>query len=205
MQSLKYFLPTLVLATASFEAYAQDDDKLFVEAYAGAISADFGSDFANDFTLVGTRFGYNFTSILSIEADLSTGTNTQSRSTGFVFPRDTVPAIVGVEKVDEQIESVFGVFGKATLPINDRFSGYARLGLAEIKTGMTRDSQSNSEIGTFRFENTYNEYNAALGLGATFDITDNIYARADFTRYGLKPDIFEPEFDSATIGAGFRF
>ena len=63
----------------------------------------------------------------------------------------------------------------------------------------------NPEIDDFGSEFTNEQYNAAIGLGATFDITDNIYARADFTRYGLKTDMFEPELDSATIGAGFRF
>ncbi|MEL6726927.1 MAG: outer membrane beta-barrel protein [Pseudomonadota bacterium] len=133
MQSLKYFLPTLILATASFEACAQGDDKFFVEAYAGAISADFGSDFANDFTLVGTRFGYNFTSMLSVEADLSSGTNTQSQSFGVVILDDPQNPVVVERRSDNKIESIFGVFGKATLPVNERFSAYARLGLAEVR------------------------------------------------------------------------
>ena len=205
MQSLKYVLPILVVAAFSGDASADDQNKWFAEAYAGSISPDFGEDSVDDFALVGARFGYQFTSTLSIEGDVSTGTNTQSRSFGYLTPASLGDPVLVTQTTDNQLNWVLGVFGKGTLPITERFSAHARLGLAAIETNTAYKGESSSPINNYEFDSTFSDAVAALGIGGTFDVTDTVYVRADLTRYGLKHKYFDPELDSVTIGAGIRF
>ena len=205
MQSFKYFLPVLFVAAFSFDASADEEDKWYAEAHVGSISPDFGEDGVDDFTLVGARFGYNFTSALSIEGDVSTGTNTQSRSFGYLIPTSSGDQVLVTQTTDNKLNWVVGVFGKGTFPVTERFSAHARLGLAAIETNTVRAAESISPSNNFEFDTNYSDAVAALGIGGTFDVTNSTYVRADITRYGLKTGNFEPELDSVTIGAGIRF
>lgn len=205
MQSLKYFLPTLLLAAASFEACAQGDEKFYTEVNAGVLSEDTAFGGTLDFSLVGARLGYNLTSYLAIEGDLSTGTNTYSRSFAVPTYPTSSSGSLSVGTQDGKISAAYGVFGKASWPLGERFAAHARFGIAQFETE-TSVFYVNTETGaTVQRDEKYEDDRLAVGLGGSFNVTDKIYARADVTRYGLDVGDFASEYNSVTIGAGFRF
>ncbi len=158
-----------------------------------------------DFSVVGVRLGYNLTSYLALEGDLSTGTNTHSRSFAVPAYRTSPPGSLLAGTADGKISAAYGAFAKASWPLSQRFAAHARFGIAQFETE-TSVFYVNTETGaTVQLDDKYEEDRLAVGLGGSFNVTDKIYARADVTRYGLDVGDFSSEYNSVTIGAGFRF
>ena len=196
MQPLKTTLPIAFLAAIAVipNATAQD---YYVEGTVGVSSYDFNSDFQEEYTTLGARFGRNFSSNLAIEGELGFGTSDKN---GSVSGIDALTNESFTINMSESLNSSYGFFGKTMLPINDRLTAHARLGYAtsefEYKSDIIREDGTTDEYG-FKDVNR----GLAYGLGTEYNFTDKLYARADATRY----EADSRDVESYTLGVGFRF
>lgn len=88
------------------------------------------------------------------------------------------------------------VAGKATMPVTDKVSAYAKLGVAHTKREMT---SSTPGLGRKVSDN------AAYGaLGAQYAINQQVSLIAEYERFGKKAD-FGTKPDLWTIGAKYNF
>lgn len=196
MQPLKTTLPIAFFAAIAVipNAIAQD---YYVEGNVGVSSFDFNSDFREEHTTLGARFGRNFTSNLALEGELAAGVSDETRS---INGLDSLNQETLTLDISENLNVAYGFFGKAMLPVNDRFTAHARLGYAttefENKSTLTRENgttQNNDYKDIYR--------GLAYGLGTEFSFTDKLYARADATRY----EADDLDVESYTLGVGLRF
>ena len=196
MQPLKTFLPIATFAAIAALPHATAQD-YYVEGTAGLSSFNFGSEFQEDYTMLGIRVGRNFTPNLAIEGEYAIGVSDEEQSNRGFDSRNNQS--VSVDST-ENLNSAFGIFGKTMLPLGDRFTAHARVGYA------TTEFEAN---GTLRFEDgtvenrSYKDIDPGLayGLGTEFSFTDKLYARADATRY----EAFDNDIEAYTLGVGFRF
>ena len=194
MQLRTFFLPASVLATtaALSPAIAQD---FYVEGAVGAMEETTYS-LANeklDTNLVGGRLGWEVTPYFAIEGEYFAGLNEHNeRAPAQIIEGELVTATRQLN-----IASTYGVFGKVSLPIGDSFKLFSRVGYANVeKNGESRLDIEDSPT----FDLSEDDDNIAIGIGASYDLTDRIYARVDATSYDLSQ-----ETNSVTIGAGIRF
>jgi OOP family OmpA-OmpF porin len=87
------------------------------------------------------------------------------------------------------------VAGKYTMPINDQFSAYGKLGVSNNKRAI------NTVTG-----NSYSKYDtgAYAGLGVQYSLTQNVSLNAEYERYGKSKD-FGAKADVWTVGAKYSF
>jgi len=176
------FLLSAALTLSCFLPHAQAED-WYAESFVSGAEANDATDITENSELilstVGLRGGYQFHENFSIEGELQTG-----------IASDTV--IFGAEKTTAGLHSSIGVFGKYSIPVNERFDFHTRLGFAssefETKTGGRKD-----------FIDTHE--GLAFGIGGTFNLSDTLYLRSDITRYSSS----DAETDSIPVGAGIRF
>jgi hypothetical protein len=86
--------------------------------------------------------------------------------------------------------------GKATMPINEQFSMFAKLGVARNKTEVT------STLAALRRDDSKTEGYGALG--AQFQLTKEVALTAEYERYGKKRDI-GTKADAFTVAAKYSF
>lgn len=128
-----------------------------------------------DLGAINGHVGYDFNANFGVEGELMIG----------VADEDFAGGSIG-------LNSAFGAFGKAQLPVAERVRVFARAGVvqAELEVEATGlGSASESETG------------AGYGVGAVVDVAENIYIRGDYTRY----DIEDVEADGFFIGVGMTF
>ena len=158
----KIALATLLSAIAATPAFASDEG-----FYAGLTLGQ--SKTSNPYTgatmtkstdtVYGILGGYQFTKNWGAEA-FYTGAGKFAATGG---------GITGNGKAD-----VWGIVGTGTLPLNDSFSLYAKLGYASAKT--TASSIPARITGATRGAATY-------GLGATYNVTPSVGIRLGWDRY----------------------
>lgn len=89
------------------------------------------------------------------------------------------------------------VAGKYTLPINDRFSAYGKLGVGYTErhinssAGVSADYKG-SDTGLY------------AGLGAKYKLTENVSLNAEYEHYG-KNDKVSPKRQQWSLGLGYGF
>jgi OOP family OmpA-OmpF porin len=105
----------------------------------------------------------------------------------------TVNGVPGVAEADG-----YGAYvaGKATMPVNEKTSVYAKAGVAHTKREMT-----SATPGLTRKESDNALYGA---LGAQYAVNDQVSLIAEYERYGKKAD-FGTKPDVWTIGAKYKF
>ncbi len=178
---------------------------------ATSLNGSFVTDPLDDpeFESIGARFGKNVTQYLSIEGEVLTGLTGKSRSYGFVTP------VLGsdpeqISSIDYDVKSslsfILGGYGRATVPVTSRLSIFGRLGYAAVELDQTTTTletiiESDEDPFESLISDTSSKHGPAYGVGATFDVTDSIYIRGDFSRYDL--DYYE--LDNIMLGAGIRF
>lgn len=181
MQPHKLFL-SAALALTCFLPAAQAED-WYAEGFVGGIVANEASDLTTRsqslLPTIGLRGGYQLYDNFSIEGEIQTSV-------------DSDVVLYAREISTVELRSSVGLYGKYSVPLNERFSLHTRLGFAssefETKTG-----------GRKEFIDTHE--GLAYGVGGTFDVTNTWYLRGDATRY----DSNVAETDSVSISAGLRF
>jgi OOP family OmpA-OmpF porin len=86
------------------------------------------------------------------------------------------------------------VAGKYTMPINEQFSAYGKLGLSNSKRALSTATTSYSKYDT----------GAYAGLGLQYSLNQNVSLNAEYERYGKDKD-FGAKADVFTVGAKYSF
>lgn len=198
MQSSKYALIAVVTLCAGSIANADPGD-IYVEGVVGTFADEFYLDDENDYSVIGARAGYDINSYFALEGEYMVGTNTHERS----FSTNRYPDLAQITGTrDLKLHSVFGIYGKASIPFGDRFALHARAGYADREVEITGTTLTPEFETPILSSGTSSEDYLSYGVGGSFDFTENLYARADVTGYAQ--DVFSDIY-SATVSVGIRF
>jgi OOP family OmpA-OmpF porin len=87
------------------------------------------------------------------------------------------------------------VAGKYTMPINEQFAAYGKLGLSNSKRALSTPSGL-----------SYSKYDtgAYAGVGVQYALNQNVSLNAEYERYGKDKD-FGAKADVWTVGAKYSF
>lgn len=188
MQLHPFFLPiSLAAVTATLSpANAQD---FYVEGAVGVIEeTTFALSNENlDTNILGGRVGWEVTPYFAVEGEYFAGLN-EHNQTDLVRMSEGEP-VTGTSEL--RVASTYGVYGKVNLPIGDYLKLFSRIGY----TNIDQDGENSTALDLSDDDNRI-----AVGIGASYDLTDRIYARVDATSYDLSRDT-----NSITVGAGIRF
>ena len=102
--------------------------------------------------------------------------------------------------------SALSLVGKLYLPLNDRFSLNVSLGGAQMYTDFDATTVFDA---TTHYQDSSNTLTGVAGLGAGFDINDNLKTTLDFMVYGQKDGdeshFGVPETTLFTVGLAYKF
>ena len=129
-----------------------------------------------DFGTLTGMFGAKFTKHLGAEMELGYGVRKHDFS--------------GFSNTSMKVTTVVGIYGRGELPLNDKFSIYARIGSANIE-GEVNNSYTGADIS---------ENGVAAGVGADLFISEKVGIGAGYTRYEIGDG-----FDNFSVSAVFRF
>ncbi|MEM6652155.1 MAG: porin family protein [Pseudomonadota bacterium] len=150
--------------------------------------ADLDLDF--DFDTIGGHIGYAFSPYLAVEGEFLVGISDESRTLTASDGESEIEATV-----DFGLNAIYGVYGVGSFPISDQFSAFLRAGY------VYGEAEADATIGDESASDTAGEYGYGLGVGGTFNVTEQLYIRGDFTVY----DIEETQLDMFMVGVGFAF
>ena len=162
-------------------------------------------DSSFEFGSVGGHVGYQFSKYWSVEGEALFGVENEKQFGTGVFP--TVDGDTSVSRsVTTDLSHLVGIHVKGTLPITRKLNAFARIGIASGEFDYTTEASfTNLETEETTTNNsstgTYTETGVALGAGLSFDVSDKIYLRGDYTQY----DLVDVELDSFSLGIGMRF
>lgn len=185
----------LLIAGACPTAFAQG---FYVDGGYASVSLDYDyedEDFAEsfdfDFGAIGGHVGYDFSPYFGVEGEVLIGVKDESLS--FTIEGDTDDEDIDIN-ADVSLDSLYGIFGKANWPVSEQLNLFGRVGYVSGKIELSTDVE---DLGNF----SETDEAFAYGVGATFVLSGNVYARDDYTRY----DFDGSEADMFMIGAGIRF
>lgn len=90
----------------------------------------------------------------------------------------------------------FYVAGKATAPINDQFSVFGKLGVANDKSTLSSSTPA--------FNRSESKTELYAGVGAQYNLSQNVALTLEYERYGKSKD-FGAKADVITVGAKYAF
>ncbi len=129
--------------------------------------------------------GYDFTPMWGIEAGY-----TDLRNANATF---TIGPAAGTASADDKRTYIAG---KATFPLNDKFSMYGKLGVghrkSEFKSNIMGYNDSTSSTGAY------------AGIGAQFNLSKQVALSMEYERYSKKTE-FGAKPDAFTIAARYNF
>ncbi|MEL6691873.1 MAG: porin family protein [Pseudomonadota bacterium] len=196
MQPLKTSLPIALITAISVSQNAIAEDN-YVEGTVGVSTFSSYPVGRDDYTMIGARIGRNFTPNFAVEGEFALGATDSTTTFGGRSIETNQPLTVDASL---KLESTYGVYGKAILPIGDRLTTHVRLGYATSEfenKGTLRSEDGTTETRSFGDIDP----GLAYGVGTSFDFTDKLYARVDATRH----QAFEDAIESVTLGVGLRF
>jgi len=129
--------------------------------------------------------GYDFDKTWGVEAGY-----TDFRKSNYNYSVNGVPGSASSDG------HAFYVAGKATAPINDQFSVFGKLGVAQDKSTL-----SASTAGFSRSDSKTEGYG---GVGAQYNLTKQVALTLEYERYGKTKD-FGAKADVWTVGAKYSF
>jgi len=157
-----------------------------------------------DTDAITARIGLQLTPMFGIEADLSTGI--QDGEFDFDSDEDDLDFddnndgdftdIINVSG-DLGLDFLAGAYARAVLPVSDKFEISGRVGYAyaEVSADATTPGGNQVELADDA------EDGWSAGAGLTYDLTENLELRADYTWYGFDA----VDATGATIAIGFKF
>jgi|GEM_PF-2830611 len=199
-----FALGATLLSTQLGHAEGDDEFKFYGDigyTRIGDDIPDFGStERSPEFGAISGHVGYELSKHWSVEGELMMGVENDK----------TVRFGNGINssnflKSKRELDYLAGAYIKGTVPITGKLSAFGRLGLSQAELAISDQvSYTNLETGETDegiFERTESHTGIGVGAGITYDVTDKIYVRGDYTRY----DLIDTELDSASIGIGLRF
>lgn len=157
-----------------------------------------------DTDAITARIGLQLTPMFGIEADLSTGI--QDGELDFDADEDDLDFddnndgdftdIINVSG-DLGLDFLAGAYARAVFPLSDKFELSGRVGYAyaEVSADATTPGGNQIELADDA------EDGWSAGAGLTYDLTENLELRADYTWYGFDA----VDATGATVALGFKF
>lgn len=148
--------------------------------------------------------GYRFSKHWSVEAEAVTGVENDKQ-----IYRSLVPDIDGTNAITTSVTTdlshLVGVFAKGTIPVTQKFDAFARVGIAntdfDYSSRSTITNLDTEETSTSMLSGSHNESGIAVGIGLSYDISNKIYLRGEYTQY----DVTDIELDNVSVSVGLRF
>lgn len=102
--------------------------------------------------------------------------------------------------------SAMSLAGLMSHPFTDNFGGFAKLGLAHIKSkNQYSVNRSGPDALNYAGQTTYKDPHIQLGIGLTYKISDQLSLRAEYEQFRLKSHFRRNAFETVTVGAQFAF
>ncbi|MEM7458136.1 MAG: porin family protein [Pseudomonadota bacterium] len=193
---------TLLIAQA-VSAQESGDQKFYADIGYARLGPDLPDSIKDStYTHAGItgRVGYNLSKHWSIEGEAMVGVENDT-----TVSRDLDETSSTTIFAKSEIKHLLGVYAKGTLPVTSKLNAFARVGVASLEVDFSTDFRvldiATDETTTVSFDSTDTQTGLAFGAGLSYDITDKLYLRGDFTQY----DVSDVEVDSLSLGVGFRF
>jgi opacity protein-like surface antigen len=157
-----------------------------------------------DTDAVFARIGLQLTPMFGIEGELSTGIDNgdldfNSSEDDLDFDDNNDGDFTDIINVsgDLGLDFMAAAYGRAVFPLSDKFELSARVGYAyaEVSSNATTPGGNNVELADDA------EDGWTAGAGITYDLSENLELRADYTWYGLDA----VDVTGASVGLGFKF
>lgn len=194
-------------ASASAQAYGNGTEDTGFYLQGGYSYLDIEPDGAEsgvDANAITARAGYQFNKYFSVESDISSGIddgefdynvdedefNLDDNNDG-----DFNDLIAG--SGDIGLNYLIGVYGRASMPVTDRFDVFARAGYAYVDLDADVQTPGGTTLATIEDS----EDGAALGAGLNYDLTESWELRGDYTWYGFG----NTDTHAAMLSAGYKF
>ncbi|WP_321489708.1 porin family protein [uncultured Hyphomonas sp.] len=201
---LKYILAATV-ATGIAGAAAAQDTGLYVEGgYQYLEIEPDGADSGVDTNAIGARLGYQFNSTFSIEGELASGIddgefdyNVDEDSFDLDDNNDGDFNDLIAASGDIGLNYLVGLYGKAEVPLTERLDAYARAGYAYIDLDASIQTPGGATLATIEDS----EEGPAFGAGLSYDLTENVYLKGDYTYYSFE----DTDTNGVMLGVGYKF
>lgn len=193
------------MSAAAYAQSAREDTGVYIQggySYFNFEASD--TDYSVDTNAVTARLGLQLTPMFGIEADLSAGVDDgdldfDSSEDDLDFDDNNDGDFTDIINVsgDLGLDFMAAAYGRAVFPISDRFEISARAGYAyaQVDANVVTPGGTIIQIG----EDAEDGFTAGAGL--TFDLTENLELRADYTWFGLD----EVDVTGGTIAIGLKF
>jgi outer membrane immunogenic protein len=189
--------------TASAQSYgAAEKTGLYIQGgYTYLDMKPEGSDSGADTNAITARLGYQFTPMFSIEGEVSSGLD--DGEFDYNDDEDTVDLdgdgdLDGATAFgDIGLNYLFGAYARASLPVTDRLDIFAKGGWSYIDVDVNAEFPNGDQVTLGQD----NDDGLTLGAGASFDITESIELRADYTWY----DFDSVDTSAGTVTLGYKF
>ena len=193
------------MTAASYAQSAREDTGIYIQggySYFNFEAQD--TDYSVDTNAVTARLGWQMTPMFGFEADLSAGIDDgdldfDSSEDDLDFDDNNDGDFTDIINVsgDLGLDFMAAAYARAVLPISDRFELSARAGYAyaQVDANVVTPGGTQIQIG----EDAEDGFTAGAGL--TFDITESLELRADYTWFGLD----EVDVTGGTIAIGLKF
>ena len=199
----KYILAASVATGLAGAAYAQDNGFYVEGGYQYLNSEPEGADDGVDTDAIGARLGYQFTPHFSVEGELASGIddgefdyNVDEDTFDLDDNNDGDFNDLIAASGDIGLNYLVGIYGKAEVPITERLDAYARAGYAYVDLDASVATPGGTAIN---IEDSAD--GPAFGAGLSFDLTDKVYLKGDYTYY----DFEDTETSGVMVGVGYKF
>jgi len=128
--------------------------------------------------------GYNFDNYFGAEASYTYLAHGTANST-FIYKNDTIQPINTANKITANF-NIIDVTGVVKLPVNKQFNLFTKLGPALVLSNSSTSFDSTTvgvDISPASSDRIY--FDVVFGLGATYDLSNNIVLSAQYKNYGL--------------------
>ncbi|ACT59934.1 porin family protein [Hirschia baltica] len=150
------------------------------------------------------RTGWQITPMFGVEADLTSGVDDGEfdynvDEDDFEIDRNNDGDLDDIiaESSDIGLNYLIGAYGTAQIPINDRLGVHARAGYAYIDLDATVPVVGN--VAAVNVEDSAS--GPAVGAGLTFDMTESLELRGDYTYYSLE----DTDTHAGSVVLGYKF
>lgn len=195
----------VIAAPAMAQSSGQEDTGFYLQGgYSYLDIEPEGVDDGVDTSAITARFGYQFTPMLSLEADLTSGIddgdfdfNVDEDDFDLDDNNDGDFNDLIAASGDIGLNYLLGVYGRASIPVNDRLDLSGRLGYAYIDLDATVLTPGGTPLASVEDS----EDGAAIGAGLSFDLTESWELRGDYTWYGFD----NTDTNAFSVAAGYKF
>ena len=200
----KYILAATVATGIAGAATAQENGVYLEGGYQYLEIEPDGADSGVDTNAIGARLGYQFNPVFSIEGELASGIddgefdyNVDEDSFDLDDNNDGDFNDLIAASGDIGLNYLVGVYGKAEVPLTERLDVYGRAGYAYIDLDASVQTPGGTTLATIEDS----EEGPAFGAGMSYDLTENVYLKGDYTYYSFE----DTDTNGVMVGVGYKF